>query len=133
MRQEGTYITASRGFDEGCLVMVVELGDFPPRPAKESWAKQRILDVVARGEPPRYPPGAQRYQQTRRGVGGGWVPSRLFRRLVDELVEEGRLLECWLDPGLYDERYAPHVLIRPDMTPGPLQTRVVRARGRESI
>lgn len=94
--------------------------------------RSRLLSVVEQGEPPRYGPGACRWSEARRRLGGGWVPSRVFQQVVDELVAEGALVECWLHPGYHPPSRAPHVLLLPYFS-GPLPAPVVRARGREDV
>lgn len=106
-------------------------GSWPPRPSREEQVRTRLLFLVRRGEPPRYPPGSIRLTAARRGLGGGWCPARMLRGILDELVRSGKLIEAWLG-NYHPPGRRPHVLLLPRFA-GPLRAPVVRARGREDV
>lgn len=130
-QQGASKATASGG--------LIEVGNHPTPPDPHARLIARIMDLIARGKRWGYEdagrpdpehqwwiwPGVCPWWEARQGIGGR-TPSERFRRAVDDLLTEGRLIEVWLVQR--DDRTAPHLLMIPGHS-AALRRPVARARG----
>jgi hypothetical protein len=119
---------------------IQEIGFPPLARGRAGWLKDRILAVVAGGVPElryhlgdpirwRRRPGALPWWEARQRIGGRVTPEE-FRRAVDELLAEGRLVEAWLERP--DMRDGSHLLVMPGRLEA-LPLAVARSRGRADV
>jgi hypothetical protein len=115
----------------GALVEVAY--PFTP-PARDDVIKARILAVLATDQPYPYGWGPARWtwNALRRRIGGR-VRSGHFRRLVDDLMREGQVLEVYEAARGWGWRQHRHLLIRVDRIDGVQWGRMVRVRGRQDV
>jgi len=116
----------------------ITIGDWPAHDPGAS-LRARILDLVSKGVP-RAPcdergdgwwqrPGAMLRWEARVRVGDR-VPAEAFGRAVEGLIEDGLVIEAWLEP--VGRRTPSRVLVLPGRSDA-LRGRVIRARARPEV
>jgi hypothetical protein len=112
-------------------ILLIETGYSPP--PRDEVLKNRLVSALRRDQSwPRWGPGKWAFGRLRRLLGGRVVSSH-FRRLIDDLIAAGMIVEIWETANGGGRRQHRHVIILTDRWHEARFRRIVRIKARDDV